>query len=44
MDVMSLFGVTAAFAQEVEAQSLEARTPRFRSWALFLQAGLTSSW
>ncbi len=41
MDVMSLFGVTAAFAQEVEAQSLEAAHASVSLWALFVQAGLT---
>lgn len=41
MDVMSLFGVTAAFAQEVEAQSLEAAHASVSLWALFIQAGLT---
>jgi biopolymer transport protein TolQ len=41
MDVMSLFGVTAAFAQEVEAQSLEAAHNSVSLLALFLQAGFT---
>jgi biopolymer transport protein TolQ len=41
MDVMSIFGVTAALAQEVEAQSLEAAHKSVSLLALFLQAGLT---
>jgi biopolymer transport protein TolQ len=41
MDVLSLFGVTAAFAQEVEAQSLSAAHANVSLWALFAQAGFT---